>query len=131
MYEITQNVILSGSYALEDMLTKIDTLWVRGSITDDQRQELTAMARSYALPENTYAPLQTQIDALAVRVAALEGQKPREEWPLFVQPTGAHDAYHAGDKVLFSGKRYVCVAPEGVAVVWSPEIYPAYWEEQA
>ena len=131
MYEVIKNVIDSGRYALEPMLTKIDTLWVQGGITDAQRQELTALARSYALPENTYAPLQTQIDALAARVAALEGEKPSEDWPLFRQPTGAHDAYHTGDKVTFSGKRYVCAAPEGVAVVWSPEVYPSYWEEQA
>ena len=136
MYEVTRNVILSGSYELNDILAKIDTLWVQGSLTDAEREELIALARTEADPSHSFAPLQAQIDALAARVAALEGkvvptdpETPVEEWPAYVQPTGAHDAYHTGDKVTFNGKHYICIAPEGVAVVWSPDTYPAYWEE--
>lgn len=136
MYEVTKNVILSGSYELTDILTKIDTLWLQGSLTDAERLDLIEMARGKADPSHTFAPLQAQIDALAARVAALEGKvEPAdpdthaEEYPAYVQPTGAHDAYHKGDKVTYNGKRYICIAPEGVAVVWSPETYPAYWEE--
>lgn len=132
MYEVTKNVIQSGNYELSGILAKIDTLWLQGSITDAERMELMAMARAKADPQNTFAPLQAQIDALAIRVAALEGEKaPAGEYPQYVQPTGSHDAYRAGDKVTFGGMRYVCVAPEGVAVVWSPEVYPSYWEEVA
>ena len=136
MYEVTKNVIQSGSYELNDILTKIDTLWLQGSLTDTQRLELMTMARAKADPARSFAPLQTQIDALAERVAKLEGEAepaepdiPTEEYPEYVQPTGAHDAYHHGAKVTFGGKRYICIAPEGVAVVWSPEVYPAYWQE--
>lgn len=135
MYEVTKNVILSGSYELNDILAKIDTLWLQGSLTDAQRMDLIEMARAKADPSNSFAPLQAQIDALAERVAVLEGKvepadpdAPAEEYPAYVQPTGAHDAYHAGDKVTFNGKHYECIAPEGVAVVWSPDVYPAYWE---
>ena len=132
MYEVIKNVIQSGNFELTDILTKIDTLWVQGSITDAERMELMAMARAKADPSQSCAPLQAQIDALASRVAALEGEKaPAGEYPQYVQPTGSHDAYRAGDKVTFGGMRYVCVAPEGVAVVWSPEVYPSYWEEVA
>ena len=132
MYEVTKNVIQSGNYELSGILAKLDTLWLQGSITDAERRELMAMARAKADPQNTFAPLQAQIDALAIRVAALEGEKaPAGEYPQYVQPTVSHDAYHAGDKVTFGGMRYVCVAPEGVAVVWSPEVYPSYWEEVA
>lgn len=52
-----------------------------------------------------------------------------DEWPEFVQPTGAHDAYHKGDKITYKGKRYICTAADGVAVVWDPDTYPDYWEE--
>ena len=38
--------------------------------------------------------------ALWVRVSV-------EEWPEWVQPTGAHDAYAKGDKVTYKGKRYI------------------------
>ena len=105
MYAIIKSVINSGNFELTDMLGKIDTMWVQGSIADEQRTELTALARDKATPEATYAPLQEQVDALAerldaltARVAAIEAGTPAEpdEWPEFVQPTGAHDAYPAG-----------------------------------
>ena len=136
MYEVTKNVILSGSYELTDILAKIDTLWLQGSITDAERMDLIEMARGKADPSHSFAPLQAQIDALAARVKALEDaakpadpETPVEEYPAYVQPTGAHDAYHNGDKVTFNGVRYVCIAPEGIAVVWDPATYPAYWQE--
>lgn len=50
-----------------------------------------------------------------------------EEWPEWVQPTGAHDAYQKGDKVTCNGKRYVSRID---ANVYSPEAYPAGWEAQ-
>ena len=50
-----------------------------------------------------------------------------EEWPEFVQPTGAHDAYNTGDKVAYNGKRYVSLIDGNV---YSPDAYPAGWEEQ-
>lgn len=31
---------------------------------------------------------------------------PGEEWPEWIQPTGAHDAYKAGDKVSHNGKHW-------------------------
>ena len=130
MYEMIVNVIQTGDFALEAMLEKIDTLWIQGRLTDGQRQALIHQARSCALPENTYAPIHAQLAALAERVAALEGKSDSgQQWPEFRQPTGAHDAYHSGDQVTFQGKRYTCVAPEGTAVVWSPEVYPSYWQE--
>ena len=135
MYDVTKSVIQSGNFELHDILTKIDTLWLQGALTDEERLELTNMARAKADPANSYAPLQEQIDARALRVKALEEateptdpEKPVEEWPEYVQPTGSHDAYHAGDKVTYKDEHYICIAPDGVAVVWSPDVYPAYWE---
>ena len=51
-----------------------------------------------------------------------------DEWPEFVQPTGAHDAYKKGDKVTFNGKHYISLID---ANVYSPAAYPAGWKEQA
>ena len=51
-----------------------------------------------------------------------------EEWPEFVQPTGAHDAYNKGDKVTFEGKHYISLIDGNV---FSPAEYPAGWQEQA
>lgn len=144
MYDIVKNVISAKTYELTDILTKIDTLWVQGGLTEEQRTELTALARQNADPAASYAPLQEQIDALAgkldaliARVAALEQsgetggdepEEPAEEWPEYVQPTGAHDAYHNGDKITYNGQHYTCIAPEGTACVWDPDTYPAYWQ---
>ena len=51
-----------------------------------------------------------------------------DEWPEFVQPTGAHDAYNKGDKVTFEGKHYISLMDWNV---YSPTAYPAGWQEQA
>jgi hypothetical protein len=131
MYKVLINLIKAGSYELADILGKIDTLWMQGSLTDVERLDLIEMARTQADPSHSFAPLQAQIDALAERIAKLEGATEEEGYPNYVQPTGGHDAYHTGDKVTFQGQKYVCVAPEGVAVVWSPEVYPSYWEAVA
>lgn len=141
MYSTIKGVIDSKRYELNDILTKIDTIWLQGGITDEEKTELVSLARKNAQPESTYAPLQEQIEkafshitALAERVTALEqggGEEPEpgDEWPEYVQPTGAHDAYYNGDKVTWNGKHYICIAPDGAACVWNPDAYPAYWQE--
>lgn len=53
-------------------------------------------------------------------------QDPQEEYPEWVQPTGAQDAYNKGDKVTFEGKHYESLID---ANVWSPKDYPQGWQE--
>lgn len=52
--------------------------------------------------------------------------KPVEEFPKWVQPTGQHDAYMTGDKVTFNSRHYESVIDYNT---WSPEAYPAGWKE--
>ena len=52
MYEIVKNVITSGDFKLADMQTKIDTLWVQGDLTDEQRTELLALMKENVKPES-------------------------------------------------------------------------------
>ena len=65
------------------------------------------------------------------RVKALEaGEAPEptpepDEWPAWVQPTGAHDCYNIGDKVTYNGKHYTSTIDGNV---WSPDAYPQGWE---
>ena len=47
-----------------------------------------------------------------------------DEYPEWVQPTGAHDAYNTGDKVSYNGKHYVCTID---ANTYAPDVYG--WEE--
>ena len=46
------------------------------------------------------------------------------EYPDWVQPTGATDAYNKGDKVTYDGKHWISTAD---ANVWQPGVYG--WEE--
>ena len=46
-------------------------------------------------------------------------------YPLWSQPTGAHDAYNAGDIVDYNGTLYKSLIDGNT---WSPEAYPDGWE---
>ena len=153
MYEIIKNVINTGDYELKDFLEKINIMYIEGEITKEQKDELDNLARTNANPENSYAPLQEQIDnlyselntlkstveanaqgmtALKEAVEKLGGTitEPEipftEEYPEYKQPTGAHDAYKVGDKITFEGKKYTCILDN---CVWSPTEYPSAWQE--
>lgn len=49
-----------------------------------------------------------------------------EEWPEWVQPTGAQDAYAKDAKVTHNGKKWISSYD---ANVWEPGVYG--WEEQS
>ena len=154
MYQVIKNVINSGDYELEALLSRIDTMFARGKITEEQEVELIRLARENADPVNSYAPLQKRVDALYTemdslrgilealedRIATLENdgnkniepeepevpEEPteQEEWTQYVQPIGAHDAYNTGDKITYNGVHYICLMN---GCVWSPDVYPDGW----
>lgn len=145
MYEIIKNVIQSKDYELRDMLYKINKMYIESYITETQKTELDKLARNNANAENSYAPLQEQINNIYNELAQIKSQlntllenpeegteEPAEppqttdEYPEYVQPTGAHDCYNTGDKISFNGKKYVCKIN---GCVWDPNTYPAGWEE--
>ena len=47
-------------------------------------------------------------------------------YPVWSQPTGAHDAYNTGDIVDYNGTLYKSLIDGNV---YSPDAYPAGWEE--
>lgn len=47
-----------------------------------------------------------------------------EDWPEWVQPTGAQDAYMKGDKVSYHDKHYICLIDYNT---YAPDVYG--WEE--
>lgn len=137
MYEIFKNA-LKGDYELKDMLNKIAEYYIKGNISKEEKEELEDEARTNANPVNSYEPLETQLNeaferikSLESRVSILEGNsteeptEPVEEYPEYVQPTGAHDAYHIGDKITYNGKHYECIFDN---CVWTPDAYPQGWE---
>lgn len=135
MYTIIEAVISSRNYELSDILKKIDTIWLQSEITDEERNSLIAKAQENADGEQSYLPLQEQIDKLFAitdsisdRVTILEGGEVAivEEYPEFVEPSGKHDAYNKGDKITYNGKKYECVKNN---VMWSPDVNPKCWKE--
>ena len=137
MFEIIKNVIESRDYELVDMLYKINKMYIESNITDEQKQELDNLARQNAKAENSYASVQEQInriyeklDSIEVRVAKLEEtegtSEPENEYPEYVQPQGAHDAYKIGDKITYNSKKYIC---QMNGCVWTPDDYPKAWQE--
>lgn len=50
---------------------------------------------------------------------------PENVIPEWVQPTGVHDAYSIGDKVIFEGEVYESIIDGNT---WSPTDYPQGWK---
>lgn len=125
-------LISSLQYDLEDVLHRIDVMYAGGRLTDDERTALYALARENAKAEYDYA---TEIEAIWAAIRELQASVGEssggssgetDEWPAYQQPTGAHDAYYAGDKITYNGKRYICKMD---GCVWPPDVYPAGWQE--
>lgn len=130
MKTIFENVIKRGGYDLTGLLKNIDKYHIEGKLTDAERDELYALARHE--PKAQY-DVKMEIEALWAAVRELqESHAPDvgvipDEWPEYVQPSGAHDAYNTGDKVSYSGKHFICLQDN---CVWSPAVLPSAWEEQ-
>lgn len=67
-----------------------------------------------------YTPEQTP--ALFLIILTVAG------YPVWVQPTGAHDAYNIGDRVHFPNANSPVYESKINANVWSPTAYPAGWQ---
>lgn len=139
MYTIILGVIKTRNYELSDMLTKIDTLWVQGKLTEEQRLSLITEAQNYAMVENS-VDLLNKVYELDMRVKTLEelvkkltetGETPEEggetEKPTYPEYE-VGKWYYRNDIVSFDGQNYKCIAPERVVCTWSPSEYPIYWE---
>ena len=130
MFNIFKNVIETSDFDLRDILNKIEESYIKSNLSKEEQTELEEMARQNANPVNSYADFQTQIDKLADRISVLEAKinddgESTEEYPEYVQPTGAHDAYKVGDKITYNGKHYECIFD---GCVWTPDAYPQGWK---
>lgn len=139
MFEIIKSVIENKDYELRDILYKINKMWIESQISEEEKTSLDELARENAKAENSYASLQEQVDTIFTeielihkRLDILEGTEeptePVEEYPEYVQPTGAHNCYNTGAKITFKGEKYTCLID---GCVWSPEEYPQGWKKEA
>lgn len=133
MYEIIKKVIEAKRFELSDILTKIDTLWLQGSITDDQKDNLVQLARECANVQNSI-DVMAKLEEVNRRLVELEEKVNGMDFSVDTEKEETAEEYVAGkwyyngNKVAFGGKTYICTAPDGVVCVWSPSEYPAYWD---
>jgi hypothetical protein len=87
-----------------------------------------SIGERYRYGETLYKCVQahtTQSDWTPGMTPALWSEVSIDEWPDWVQPTGAQDAYMAGDKVTHNNKHWVSDVDNNV---WEPSVYG--WTEQ-
>lgn len=157
MYDIIKNVIESTCYELTDMLKKIDTIWIQGDITEEQKKELVIMAQTNADPAHSNAPLQKQIEELAKQQNTLRSEvamlsatvqkiketvesggtvvpepepQPQEEYPAWEPYNGFPPVkYQVGSKVSHNGKKWESMVANNV---WEPGAFgvdSSIWKE--
>lgn len=131
MYDVIKTVISEGNFVLGELLSKIDYFFAKGSLTESEYADLKEKARSSAEPSKE-ADLFKKVMELEARVKKLEegGVSNDEQGESTVEDFVVGKWYYNGNKCLWEGKVYTCIAPEGVACVWNPFDYPAYWNAE-
>lgn len=131
MYNAVKNVIANKGYDLKDILKKIDVLWVKGSLSDEQREELITLARDNANAQNSINVME-KLEEMDKRIIEIEkivfAETEEPEYSVNEYEVGKW--YYAGDEVVFEGDTYTCIAPDGVVCTWSPAEYPEYWQKK-
>lgn len=130
MYEIVKNVINSGKYYLTDMLKKIDTLWIQGDLTEEQKTELKTLATENAPREEESGELMKRIverlDAVEKEVEILknggvEPEPPTDEYPEWTAYDGVNAGkYMTGAKVTHRGEKYTSLVDNNI---WEPGVF--------
>lgn len=135
MYLTIKSIVESRNFELSDMLNKIEVMWLKGSVTDEEKDELIQLARDNADVSQSVDVMTKLID-LDQRIVTLEKQVAQlladapETDPKPVEYPEYEDGkwYYKDDTITFNGKKYICIAPEGKVCTWSPEGYPTYWQ---
>lgn len=123
--------------AVPARLAQIET--ALAPLDDEQAVAMTTLFPAWAAGVAYTVDYRAQYDGLLYRcvqahmsqpgweppnVPALWTRVSTEEWPEWVQPTGAQDAYQTGDKVSHNGKHWVSTYDDNV---WEPGIFG--WNE--
>jgi hypothetical protein len=127
MFNITKKVIENRNYELSALLKKLNALWVQGSLSDEEREELIDLARKNAEVQHSVDVL-SKLEELDKRVKALEEAKAEGGEPTTYPDYEVGRWYYAGDKVMFEGVAYECIAPKGQVCTWNPKDFPSYWQ---
>lgn len=116
--KIANSIMLATSYLDDEQaetVTNLYPLWEVGVAyaVGDRRQydELLYRCVQAHTSQADWTPDITP--ALWVRTST-------EEWPEWIQPQGAHDAYNAGDKCSHNGKHWISDLDGNI---WEPGVY--------
>ena len=150
MANLLRNVIQNGGMPLSQVSERIETMYLTGRISADERKELTELMHAKASPENEkgdykalYEALAAKYNELDARVKALEtahggqdgetGNDGAQEIPEWQPWDGVNGGYRAGDVVRHSGKAWENMLI-GMTNVWepgAPGVDERYWREVA
>lgn len=133
MRDVIARQIDCANFNLADMIGRIEYYHVAGRLTNNEMEELIRRAQDKAMesleiePKTEILALWEAVHSLQDQVTALQGvQEDPEQYPPFVQPSGAHDAYRQGQGCTYNGKHYVSLIDNNT---WAPDVYPQGWEE--
>ena len=138
MYEMIKSVIVAHTYADSNALIgKIQRLYIEGTLTEEQYTELRNLIAEQN-PVKTY-DVEGELDKVWVelrRIANIVDHMPApspepepSDIPVWVQPTGAHNAYQTGDRVHYKTATDPVYESLVDGNVWSPDDYPAGWRQ--
>lgn len=144
MFNAMKTLIESGEYRMDALKERLNKLTAHGDLTAEERGELMQMAEATNDPlkgmdmKLTVLNHEHRIKELEAKIAELMNQSgetempdnEENEYPPYKAPTGAHDCYWNGNKMTYTdGKRYECIAGEGVPCVYPPDVMPSMWRE--
>lgn len=120
--KIANSITLATSYLDDEQaetVTNLYSLWEVGVAyaVGDRRQYDGLLYRCVQAHTSQADWTPPQVPALWVRTST-------EEWPEWIQPQGAHDAYAKDSKVSHLGKHWISTVD---ANIWEPSVYG--WEE--
>lgn len=83
---------------------------------------------------NTEEPKEEEVTPEVAPPEVIPDEEPKDneeheeniEYPIWSQPTGAHDAYNKGDIVIYNDKLYESLIDGNI---YAPDVYPAGWAE--
>lgn len=149
MYNMIKDVIHARGYNLAEMTNRIEKRCIENKISEEERDELLALANQNAMPENEKAPLQRQIDvlfenmlelaaeikSLKERIAKVEGgevvppEEP-EEYPKWFKWDGIGAIpWQNGSKCSHNGSNYVSQVNNNIWEPGAPGVYENIWKK--
>ena len=146
LYGIIKQVIESKDYKLSEITGRIEKRCFEGRISEEERDELLAMANQNASADKEKAAMQNQIDALfgivgelALEIKALKGTageapeetpEETEEYPEWERWNGIDKIpYQTDSKVTHNGVKYISMVDNNIWEPGAPGVYDNIWKK--